>query len=110
MSEKDKKILEYLVSKDRVAFTAISNDTLISAEVIELSLSGDSFLLRKDYARVEHPVGNQKFAYITEKGRKALWDYKKFILNFLSENWLNIVGTIAAIIAAVAGVISIMKC
>ena len=109
MNEDDKKILEYLASKDRVAFVAIANDSSISGEVIEVHLSPGSFLLTKDYARVEWPVGNPKFAYITEKGRKALWDRKKFILNFLSENWLNITGTIAAIIAAVTSIIAIMK-
>ncbi len=109
MNEDDKKILEYLSSKDKIAFSAVARDTSLSGEVIDIHLSPTSFLLEKDYARVEWPAGNPKFAYITEKGRKALWDRKKLTLNFLSENWLVIIGTLAAIIAAVTGIISIMK-
>jgi len=109
MNEDDRKILEYLASKDKVVLAAIARDTSLSGEIIMSHLSVDSFLLGKDYARIEWPVGNAKFAYITEKGRKALWGCKKHTLNFLSENWLNIIGTIAAIIAAVTGIISIVK-
>lgn len=109
MNPTDKSILECLSTKEVIAFAALCELIKISGEDLEIHLSKESFLITRDYVRIIWPVGNPKFATITENGRRALWSSKKHMIIFIQENWLVIVGTIAAIIAAVTGIIGLVN-
>lgn len=100
MDEIDRKILDYLSSKEVIAWGAMAHETGITGEIIEQHLSKDSPLIEKDYVRIIWPAGNPKFATITERGRRALWPIRKHAVRFLAENWLIIVTAVASIIAA----------
>src|SRR6266481_9559631 len=98
MDGTDRKILFYLSRKEVVAWGAIANETGITGEVIEQHLLGNSPLVERDYVQIIWPVGNTKYATITDRGRRALWSTRKHIIRFLTENWLIIVTAIASII------------
>lgn len=100
MDDIDRKILIYLSTKEVVAWGAMADQTGITGEVIEQRLAANSSLVEDDYVRIIWPVGNPKFATITERGRRALWTPQKVVTRFFSENWLIIITAIASIIAA----------
>ena len=100
MDDTDRKILLYLSMKEEVTLGAMANETGITGEVVEQHLSDNSPLVERDYVRIIWPVGNSKYATITERGRRALWPARKQVVRFLAENWLIIVTAAASITAA----------
>ena len=104
MNDLDRKILEYLCSKDKVAIGAMAHQLSITGESIAERLSGDFPLIKKDYLRIEWPVDNARYVYITEKGRKALWTKRKRAKTFLAENWINLIAAVSALVAALVAV------
>lgn len=108
MDSVDQAILTYLTTKEVVSWDAMRRDIQISEEETEKHLSPISPLVGKDYVQIIRPVGNPPFVTITNRGRKALWTRNKSMIRFIVENWLVIVGTVAAIVAAITGIISIV--
>jgi hypothetical protein len=92
-----------------VSIDAVCRETGITGEVVEARLAHGMMLVDRDLVRIEHPVGNPKFLYITEDGRNALKSTQKRFAIFLGNNWLLIISTVAAIVAAVTGIITIFK-
>jgi len=109
MNEIDRKILIFLSTRETVAMESVARVGEIPLDKVEQRLKPESYLRAKDLVIHLEPIGNQTFLQITDKGRAALWGCKKCTLNFFAKNWLTIIGTIAALIAAVTGIISLMK-
>ncbi len=109
MNEIDRKILIFLSTRETVAIESVARVGEIPLDKVEQHLRPESYLRTKDLVLYLEPIGTQTFLRITDKGRAALWGYNKRILNFFVENWLTIIATIAALIAAVTGIISLMK-
>jgi len=111
MDSDHRKVLEYLLSM---------NGQEVSEYDLQEQLESTSAIIRAKtkkcyldlealgYILVNHK-GTNEFYRISPKGRRFFWTKRKFLKWYFFENWLLIVSAIASVVAAITGIIAILK-
>ena len=97
MDKIDRKILEYLKSRDWIALGAILNEYPKATELRLHSLHRKGYLEFKKYTG----SGNTDFFKPSEKGERALLPFRTNAMSYIAQNWL----ALFAIILSVIGII-----
>jgi len=107
MDEMDKKVLRKLLD-----FTNGADPTVLGGS---LSISSDKVTLSLEklecwgYVKSDIILNSVRLYRSTLSGRRYFDPRWKKIKNYFSENWIQLVGTIGAVTAAIAGTITLFK-